>query len=165
MPSFKRYENDILNGLVSDCINYGLREKEALAYIKSRFGKEISARVYYRRKKNIDSGNYANEWVNYFSKVGFLIAHKNIISTIETLQQNTMQEYLIEQSKPYEIRNKNEVSKLRYEIRDNAKLLQELYLGTPIVAQIRAKIQEAEYLANKASRFALDDKTNNDNNK
>jgi hypothetical protein len=68
----------------------------------------------------VDSGAYAKEWLNYFSK--------------------------IEQSKPFEIRNKNEISKLRYEVRESAKLLQELYLGTPIIAQIKAKLENVEML-------------------
>jgi len=146
LGNFKANENEILNSLVADCINFGLNEKESLSYIKSRFGKEISAETYYRRKKSINSGNYANEWINYFSKVGFVVKHKQIIEVIEGLQQDTLQEYLIEKSKPYEIRNKNELSKLRYEVRESAKLLQELYLGTPIIAQIKAKIEHVEML-------------------
>jgi hypothetical protein len=65
---------------------------------------------------------------------------------IEGLQQDTLKDYLIEQSKPFEIRNKYEIAKLRYEIRENAKLLQELSLGTPIIAQIKAKIENAQML-------------------
>ena len=146
MGSFKTNENEILNALVSDCINYGFSEKESLAYIKSRLGREISAETYYRRKKSISSGEYANEWINYFSKIGFVVKHKQIIEVIEGLQQDTLKEYFIEKSKSYEVRNKNELSKLRYEIRESAKLLQELYLGTPIIAQLKAKIENAQLL-------------------
>jgi hypothetical protein len=145
--SFKTKENEILKALVADCINYGFSEKEALSYIKARLGgKEISADAYYRRKKNIDSGNYAKEWLNYFSRVGFVVKHRQIIEVIEKMQQDILKDYLIEQSKPYEIRNKNEIKQLRYEIRENAKLLQELSLGTPIIAQIKAKIENVEML-------------------
>ena len=49
---------------------------------------------------------------------------------------------LIEQNKRFEIRNKNEIRQLRLEIRESAKLLQELYLGTPIIAQIKARIDQ-----------------------
>lgn len=146
MGNFKANENEILNALVSDTVNYGLNERESLSYIKARFGREISAETYYRRKKQIDSGDYAKEWLNYFSKIGFVVKHKQIIDVIEMVQQDTLRDYLIEQSKPYEIRNKNEVARLRYEIRENAKLLQELSLGTPIIAQIKAKINNAQML-------------------
>ena len=125
MGSFTNKENELLNVLVSDCINYGISENESLSYIKSRLGREISADAYYRRKKNINSGEYANEWINYFSKVGFVVKHKQVIEVIEGLQQDTLKDYLIEQSRPLEIKKKNEISKLRYEIRESAKLLQE----------------------------------------
>lgn len=147
MGNFKANENEILTALVADCINYGFSEKEALSYIKARLGgKEISAETYYRRKKNIDSGNYAKEWSSYFSKVGFVVKHKQIIEVVEKMQQDILKDYLIENTKSFEIRNKNEISKLRYEIRESAKLLQELYLDTPIIAQIKAKIENVEML-------------------
>ena len=38
------------------------------------------------------------------------------------------------------------VQKLRYEIRESCKLIQELSLGTPIIAQIKAKLEHAELL-------------------
>ena len=66
MGNFTNRENQILMPLVADCVNYGFTEKEALAYIKIRFGKEISTFAYYSRKKNIDSGDYANEWLVLF---------------------------------------------------------------------------------------------------
>ena len=142
MGNFTNKENEILNALVADCVNYGFTEKEALAYIKTRLGgKEISPETYYRRKRNVDSGEYASEWLNYFTRIGFIVKHKQIIDVVEMVQKDTIRDYLIEQqSKPFELRNKNEISKLRYEIRENAKLLQELSLGTPIVAQIKAKL-------------------------
>jgi hypothetical protein len=147
LGNFKANENEIINSLVSDCVNYGFTEKESLSYIKSRLGgKEISAETYYRRKKQVDSGNYANEWMSYFSKIGFVVKHKQIIEVVEMVQKDTIRDYLIEQSKSYEIKNKNEVSKLRYEIRENCKLMQELSLGTPIIAQIKAKIENVEVL-------------------
>ena len=107
---------------------------------------EISSNAYYNRKKKVDSGSYANEWLNFFSRVGFVVNHKRIIDTVENLQQDTLKDYLIEQSKPLEIKNKNEIYKLRYEIRENCKLMQELSLGTPIIAQIKAKIENVEVL-------------------
>jgi hypothetical protein len=146
MGSFKASENKALMALVSDCVNFNLSEKEALVYIKARLGREISKDAYYERKKIVDSGDYAKEWLNYFTKVGFVVKHKQIIDVVEMVQQDTLKDYLIEQSKLFEIRNKNEISKLRYEIRENAKLLQELSLGTPVIAQIKAKIENAQML-------------------
>ena len=144
--SFTVKENMVLMPLVADCINFGFNEKESLLYIKARFGKEISAETYYRRKRQVDSGQYAKEWLNYFTKIGFTVKHKQIIDTIEMVQQDTIRDYLIEQNKPHETRDKLEIRQLRYDIRENAKLIQELSLGTPIIAQIKAKIDHVEML-------------------
>ncbi len=69
-------ENQILKPLVADCVNYRFNEKEALAYIRATLGREISSDVYYNRKKTVDSGEYAKEWLSYYSRVGFLVKHK-----------------------------------------------------------------------------------------
>ena len=142
MGSFKQKDQEALKQLVSDCVNYGFSEKESLTYIKSRFGREISPGVYYKYKKYIDSGEHANDWLNYFTKVGFVINHKQIIDTIEMLHKDTIRDYLIEQNQPN--KNKYQIRQLRLDILDISKLLQELALGTPIVAQIKAKISELE---------------------
>ena len=144
MGNFKANEIKILTALVADCVNYGFSEKEALFYIKTRFGKEISAETYYRRKKIVDSGSYASEWISYYSRVGFAVKHKQIVDVIEMVHQNTIKDYLNEQNKLVDIKDSQEIRRLRYEIRENAKLLQELSLGTPIVAQIKAKIDQLE---------------------
>ena len=140
--SFKAREIEALKTLVSDCVNYGLTEKQALMYIKARLGKEISKKTYYQRKKEVDTGESANEWLSFFTKVGFVIKHKQIIEVIETVQKDTLQDYLIEQSRNHDDKDKHEIRQLRYEIRENAKLLQELSLGTPIIAQIKAKLDQ-----------------------
>ena len=59
------------------------------------------------------------------------------------VQKDTIRDYLIEQNKqPAERRNLDLIQKLRYEIRENAKL-QELSLGKPVIAQIKAKLEHA----------------------
>ena len=157
---FTAKENEMLKALVADCINYNFNERESLTYIKSRLGREISADAYYRRKKQINSGDYAKEWLNYFSKIGFIVKHKQIIEVIEKMQQDTLKDYLKEQSKPYEIRNKNEIRRLRFEIRENAKLLQDLSLGTPIIAQIKAKLDQNTQVPGQTCDLILSLKNN-----
>ncbi len=144
MGNFTQKEKQVLMPLVADTVNYGFTEKEALAYIKARLGRPISPHTYYRRKKEVDSGEYANQWMSYFSRVGFVIKHQQIIEVVEMVQKDTIRDYLIEQNKqPAERRNLDLIQKLRYEIRENAKLLQELSLGTPVIAQIKAKLEHA----------------------
>lgn len=66
-----------MNALIADTVNYGLSEKEALAYIKARLGgKEISINAYYKRKKNVDSGEYSQQWFSYYIRVGYMISQK-----------------------------------------------------------------------------------------
>lgn len=144
MGNFTKSQKEILKALVADCINYGFTEKEALTYIKARLGKEISKDAYYRRKKIVDSGSYAKEYLSYFTRIGFVVKHMQIIEVVEMIQKDIIRDYLVEKDKPEEIRNKNEIRQLRYEIRENSKLLQEISLGTPILAQIKAKIDQLQ---------------------
>ena len=60
------------------------------------------------------------------------------------IQKDTIRDYLVEQNRIGEDKNKYDIRQLRYEIRENAKLLQELSLGTPIIAQIKAKIDQLQ---------------------
>ena len=145
MGNFKANEKEILNALVSDCINYGFSEKDALSYIKARLGgREISAETYYRRKKIVDPGSYASEWISYFSRVGFVVKHKQIIDIIEMIQRDILRDYLFEQNRNTDDRNQPLIRQLRFDIRENSKLLQELTLGTPIIAQIKVRIDKLE---------------------
>ena len=117
-------------------------EQFRLAYIKARFGKEISSNAYYSRKRKVDSGSYATEWLNFFSKIGFVVNHKRIIDTVEMLQKDTIRDYLIMQNS--ENKNPEKIRKIRNDISENCKLLQELSLGTPIIAQIKTRIENVE---------------------
>lgn len=143
---FAKDESVVLS-LVSDCVNFGLDEKQSLLYIKTRFGKDMSPRTYYKYKKKIDSGQYAEQWLSYFAKVGFLINHKQYIETIETIQKDTMKDYLVLNTQDTRSKNMKVINTLRNDIRENTKLLQELSLGTPIIAQIKAKLENAQMLS------------------
>jgi len=140
--AFKNGEREALQALVSDCINYGFTENESLKYIKARFNRDISERTYYKIKKNIEEGDYANEWLNYYTRVGFLVKHKQIMEFVEQLQRDIQKEYFIATNE--KVQNKYNIRQLRYELRDNAKLLQDLALGTPVIAQIKAKLDKLE---------------------
>jgi hypothetical protein len=106
MGNFTKREKEILIALVADCMNYGFTEKKALYYIKDRLGKEISKDAYYRRKKIVNSGSYAKEYLSYFTRIGFVVKHMQIIEVVEMIQKDTIRDYLVEKDKPEEIRNK-----------------------------------------------------------
>ena len=123
-----------INQLVSDCNMYNLNEKEALEYIKQRLGKEISGRTYRRYSKNLANDETTLNWINQYTKIGFLMTHKGIMDVINTLQTDTLRDYLIENSKPYEQKNHSRIQLYRNSLRENSKLLTELSDGTPIIA-------------------------------
>lgn len=132
-------EGKFLNSLVSDCIIYRLVEREALLYIRTRFG-EISASTYYRRRARIESDKGADNWLNHFTRIGFVQHHRELMDNIKTILADSNRRLLAEmQRRPPD----NElIIKMKADIRESANLLSELGLGTPIVAQIRAKLAE-----------------------
>lgn len=138
-----RTENLFLTELIKDCITYNLKEQEALVYIETRFRK-ISLDSYRHRKCKTLSDSSINLWLNNFSRIGFVISHKQQIETIEKIQQDSLRCLLIETSRRFENRDEDRIYKLKQDIRENVKLLSELSLGSPIIASIRAKIQEKE---------------------
>lgn len=151
MVTFRKKDKEALIVLTSDVINYGLSDNEGLEYIAERFGRPISRSGLYNLKKIVNSGKHANAWLNHYTKVGFLIKHKQIIDNVEKIQQDSLKDYIRLMNIPEEERDEdsrvwNKIRGLRYDIRENAKLLQELSLGTPIIAQIKAKIEHAEML-------------------
>jgi hypothetical protein len=140
-----------LNELVLDCTLYSFSEKEALEYIKKRFGKRISDRTYRRYKKNIDNGDVTQQWLNHFTKIGFLLHHKKQIDIIEKIQQDNMTELFNEIEKQQQ-RNEDKILKLKHDIRENVKLLVELGLGTPIISRIKADVDKTNNKYNEIVR-------------
>ena len=151
-------EGEFLNSLVSDCIVYKLSVQEALLYIQSRFGKSVSAATYMRRKARLQSDKGADNWLRHFTRIGFVKHHRAILDNIKTILDDSNRRLLIEQQRimPQEFNNNirqrvkwqrgqaNLIVKLKGDIRESANLLSELGLGTPVVAQIRAKLAEKE---------------------
>ena len=44
-------------------------------------------------------------WINQYAKVGFLTTYKEIFDVIDIIQKDTLRDYFIENSKPYEEKN------------------------------------------------------------
>ena len=132
-------EGKFLNSLVSDCIIYRLTEAEAMLYIRTRFG-EVSLSTYYRRRARIESDKGADNWLNHFTRIGFVKHHRKLMDNIQTILDDSNRRLLLElQRRPP---NQELILKIKTDIRESANLLSELGLGTPIVAQIRAKLAE-----------------------
>jgi hypothetical protein len=133
--------NLFLNELVKDCITYRLDADEALEYIRIRF-KKISEPSYKRRKDHVLSDESTQVWLNYFTRIGFVQHHKEQIEVIQKVQADSLKQFYVETQK--ESRDEFKISRLKNDIRENAKLLSELGLGTPIISAIKAKLQDVE---------------------
>lgn len=136
-------ETKFLNELVKDCITYGLEEKEAMQYLEVRF-KPVSLSSYKHRKARVLSEDASHIWLNHFTRIGFVTAHKHQIETIEKLQQDSLRQFFIETTIEQENRDEEKISKLKEDIRSNVKLLSELNLGTPIISAIKSKLEDAK---------------------
>jgi len=135
-------EKAALDQLVLDCSLYNFSEKEALEYIKTRFGKGISDRTYRRYKKNIDNGNMAQGWMNYFARIGFVVIHQQICEGAKYLLESSMRGLLKEENK--ETRDEYFILKLKEEIRKELYQVSEFSLGTPVLTTIKEDMQKLE---------------------
>jgi hypothetical protein len=143
MPAtFSDKDNKALTILIEDTILYGFSEKESMEYINKRFGKPISLSVYYTRKRNIEAGKQADQWLTYFTKAGFLVHHKQLLDSMNFIQQDNFKRLVRELEKPYEEQNEIKILTIKREIRENIKTLAELGTSTPIVSQVKRKMEE-----------------------
>lgn len=141
-PTFSDKDNKALNILIEDCLLYGFSEKESIEYINKRFGKPISLSVYYTRKRNIEAGKQADQWLTYFTKAGFLLHHKQLLDSINMIQQDNFKRLVKELEKPSEQQNELKVLTIKRDIRENVKTLAELGTSTPIVSQVKKKMEQ-----------------------
>jgi len=136
----KRSENKLINELVKDCITYRLTETEALDYIRLRYGNKISLASYKRRKALFKSDLSTQVWLNDFTRIGYVINHRQHMSHINQIRDDSMHQFYIEINKP--TRDERKILALKDSIIETTKLLSELDLGTPIIAAIKRKLEE-----------------------
>ncbi len=82
-------------------------------------------------------------WGIWFTKVGFVQHHKKLIEDLHKVQDDRLRQFFVETEKPTENQDAKLISQLNYDIRENAKLLSELGLVTPIGTNIRKRIIES----------------------
>ena len=117
----------LIKQLVLDCDIYNFREKDALEYIKTRLGRNISGRTYRRYKTCMLDGNLTRDWMNDFTRTGFLVQHHQLFSCARHLLESSMGRLLEEENK--EIPDDNLMLHLRQDVRDNMKVVGELSAG------------------------------------
>jgi hypothetical protein len=82
-------------------------------------------------------------WGIWFTKVGFVQHHKKLIEDLHKVQDDRLKQFFVETQKPSEHQDAKLISQLNYDIRENAKLLSELGLMTPIGTNIKKRIIES----------------------
>ena len=82
-------------------------------------------------------------WGIWFTKVGFVQHHKKLIEDLHEVQENRLNQFFLETQKPSEHQDSKLISQLNHDIRENAKLLSDLGLVTPIGTNIKKKIIES----------------------
>lgn len=81
-------------------------------------------------------------WLNDFTRIGFVSNHKKHIEYIESIIEDSLEQFFIEKNKKQ--RDEKKIHLLKADIRDNTKLLSELNLGTPIISAIKSRIEVNE---------------------
>lgn len=127
--------------LISDCISFNLKPEEAREYIRIESGHKISRTHYYRIREKQLSEESSQTWLNQFTRIGFVQNHRKLLDDATKVYEGSLNRYFIES-----IRNppdKELIIKLESSYRENAKLVSDLSAGTPIIAALKAKLQES----------------------
>ncbi len=82
-------------------------------------------------------------WGIWFTKIGFVQHHKKLIEDLHKVQDDRLKQFFVETEKPTENQDAKLISQLNYDIRENARLLSELGLVTPIGTNIKKRIIES----------------------
>ena len=97
VSKYSERERVFIKELIKDCINWNLKEKEALEYIIARFKRELSSATYNRYKSAIISDKTIKDWYSGFVRVGFLMEHKLAMDRIKA-QIHTLQRMFADES-------------------------------------------------------------------
>ena len=131
----------MLDKLISDCITFGLNVDESLEYLKRQFG-EIKLRQFYRRKKRLLSEGNTMQWCSDFARIGFVEQHKKACSELEMILDDSTHRLFEEKQKPPKERDDHLILLLKKDIRASVYDLMETSMGTPILAELKAKLDK-----------------------
>ena len=141
MGKLTKEKSVLLDKLVGDCISYSLTPSQALEYIRREFG-EIKVRVYFRRKKKLESDERVLAWLNHFTKIGFVQLHRKIMQDMELQIEDTKQTIYEEKQKPAEKRDEYLILKLKKHMNESYDYLGKMSVGSPVIAGVHAKIEK-----------------------
>jgi len=118
-----------------------LNPDESMEYIRREFG-EIKVRVFYRRKKRLESDETTMAWLNHFTKIGFVQLHRKIMQDMELQIDDTKRTLYEEKQKPVEKRDEYLILKLKKHINESYDYLGKMSVGSPVIAGVHAKIEK-----------------------
>ena len=145
MANLTRDRSRLLDKLISDCITFRLKAKEAIEYIRKECtGCPISERTYFRRRKRLLSDRTRDSWFSYFCRIGFVEIHKKVMEDLQMIQDDSLRRLYEEKFKPEEKRDDNLILKLKKDIRENCLMLSEFSVDTPVIAGVKARLDKAD---------------------
>ena len=97
------------------------------------------------------SGNLTRDWMNYFTRTGFLVQHQQLFFCARHLLESSMKRLLEEENKG--MPEDNLMLHLRQDVRDNMKVVGELTAGPAIISQIDSRIQELQDKVSQQERM------------
>ena len=144
--NFTKEQKHLIKQCMIDADIMGLGKYETISYVKSRLGLDnnptFSEGSYkkYRAESLNDESNI--QWITYYARQGFVEFYRKRIAEMEMIQKETLQQWVIETSKPDSQKDKNLIVKLVAELRANNQQLSSLGMVTPIIATIKSIIDK-----------------------
>jgi len=133
----------LLDKLIGDCVAYNLTLAESMEYIKREYPYgQIKERVFFRRKRKLNSEETAMSWLSEFGRVGFVQLHKKITNDIRVQIDDSLHRLYEEKQKPAKERDDHLILKIKKHINESSDLLANLAAGSPVIAGLKAKIDK-----------------------
>ena len=129
----------ILKRLLQDCSIFRLTDKESQHYIEQYTNVILHEKTINKKRKELESDPVINQWLGYQTRIGFVKEHKKRMEEIEKVQSKLMKKFL-------QTNDTQTIMELSDKIVNVNKRLSELNLGSPIIAQIKKKLEEVEYV-------------------
>jgi len=126
----------ILNRLIQDCITYRLTDKESQSYVKQYTVVTLSEKYINKKKKEIESEPNITQWLNHHTRIGFIREHKTRMNEMEKIQEKLIHLFLSENDTKLLLLISERIESIN-------RRLSELNLGSPIIAQIKKKLEVA----------------------
>jgi hypothetical protein len=133
-----------ISRLVLDCEMYNLSHRQAVDYVHERLGdpdrKKVSVKTIQRYRKELRQGFLTTDWLNYYTKVGFVVEHAQLLEKAKDLQR--IIDLMLSEELKKEFQDFRKIDRLFWHMREFMKLINDLKFGTPIIAQIKKSIED-----------------------